>query len=101
MVSSRSTEMACGVVLANVDHGNAPVDAGQVGDDVFEIGELHIGNQEQIRGGTWYSEAQLIQISQTQRGAATVVDAQALIDGLAVGGKRHDGFPAYERIAKV
>src|SRR5437763_11061846 len=61
MVLGRSTEMACGGVLANVDYGDAPVNAGQVGDDIFEIGELHIGNQEQIRGGTWYREAQLIQ----------------------------------------
>src|SRR5439155_20833324 len=65
MVLSSSTETACGGVLTYVDHGDAPLDAGQVGDDVFQIGELHIGNDEQIRGGTWYCEAQLIEIPQT------------------------------------
>ena len=36
MVMGSSTETAGGSVLTNVDHGDTPVDAGQVGDDVFE-----------------------------------------------------------------
>src|SRR5262249_51953653 len=65
----------CGAVLTDVDEGDGALATGQVGGDVFQVGELHIGNQQQVRRGAWFAATQLIEVTRAQGGAAAVIDA--------------------------
>src|SRR5262245_10900516 len=55
MVLGGGAKTVCGVILTDVDHGNTTLDTGQIGGDVFQVGELHVGNQQQVGRGAGFS----------------------------------------------
>ena len=51
-MTGHMTKTVDGVVFSDMNNRNTTFNADQIADHIFEIGNLHIGDQEQIRHWT-------------------------------------------------